>query len=99
MAKKPISSGKASTRDDTGSSYESMLEQVETLVNDVSDPQMPLDTLVAKVETGYDLIKAMRERLSQTQVKLEELRDGFLESAADDATATKNNDEDESDDE
>lgn len=54
--------------------YGMMLEEVETICRDVADARIDLDVMVAKVEQGYKLIKAMRTRLADTRVKIEELR-------------------------
>lgn len=54
--------------------YKSMLDEVETIVRDAASPQIDLDVLVTKVERGYALIRAMRERLDQTRERIEKLR-------------------------
>lgn len=54
--------------------YGTMLDEVETICRDVADARIDLDVMVAKVEHGYKLIKAMRARLADTRVKIEELR-------------------------
>jgi exonuclease VII small subunit len=54
--------------------YGMMLDEVETICRDVADARIDLDVMVAKVEQGYKLIKAMRSRLADTRVKIEELR-------------------------
>ena len=57
--------------------YKTMLDQVEGIVRDVQSPDLDLDDMVAKIETGYGLIKAMRTRLDQTKEKIEKLRVDF----------------------
>lgn len=54
--------------------YSAMLAEVESICREVSDSQIDLDAMVAKVERGYKLIKAMRARLAETRGKIEELR-------------------------
>jgi exodeoxyribonuclease VII small subunit len=54
--------------------YGKMLEDVEEIVRGLSSGHIDLDRMVSEVERGYDLIKAMRERLQSTRGKLEELR-------------------------
>lgn len=57
--------------------YRAMLEQVETIITDISSPQLDLDLLVEKIESGYGLIKKMRARLDETKGKVEKLRADF----------------------
>lgn len=57
--------------------YQQMLEEVETLVRDVASPRLDLDTMVNKIERGYDLIKAMRTKLDETKARVETLRVEF----------------------
>jgi exodeoxyribonuclease VII small subunit len=54
-----------------------MLQEVEVLVKEVSQPDLELDTMVSKIERGYSLIKAMRARLESTKEKVEQLRLDF----------------------
>lgn len=54
--------------------YGSMLEEVEGIVRGLSNGEIDLDKMVTEVEKGYELIKAMRLRLSTTKAKLETLR-------------------------
>lgn len=54
--------------------YKNMLHQVEAIVTTMAKDDLELDDMVSKVEQGYSLIKAMRERLSQTREKIDLLR-------------------------
>jgi exodeoxyribonuclease VII small subunit len=54
--------------------YGIMLEEVEGIVRGLSSGDIDLDKMVTEVEKGYELIKAMRLRLSATKSKLEVLR-------------------------
>lgn len=57
--------------------YKAMLTEVESIVRDVSASDLDLDDLVAKIEKGYGLIKAMRSRLDETKGRIEKLRMDF----------------------
>jgi len=54
--------------------YQSMLDDVEAVIRDVSSPKIDLDTMVAKIEQGYELITKMRARLADTKARVEKLR-------------------------
>ena len=58
-------------------SYQSMLEEVETIVTEMSSPDLDLDNMVTTVEKGYQLIEAMKERLSHTKMRIEELHNKY----------------------
>ncbi|SMF21756.1 exodeoxyribonuclease VII small subunit [Pseudobacteriovorax antillogorgiicola] len=53
--------------------YQTMLEEVEGIVKEMSSPDLDLDQMVNKVERGYELIQLMRDRLQQTKAKVEDL--------------------------
>lgn len=53
--------------------YQAMLAQVETLVQDISSGKLDLDDMLAKVEKGYGFIKDMRSRLEEVKAKIENL--------------------------
>ncbi len=53
--------------------YQALLVEVETLVQDISSGKLDLDDMVAKVEKGYSLIKTMRSRLEEVKGKIEKL--------------------------
>ncbi len=53
--------------------YQDMLEQVEGIIADVSKPDLDLDKLIEKVESGYHLIGTMKNRLEETKQKVEQL--------------------------
>ena len=57
--------------------YKKMLDDVELIISEINSPQLDLDLLVSKIETGYDLIKKMRSRLDETKSKVEKLRADF----------------------
>ena len=55
-------------------SYKAMLEEVESIVTNISSQQLDLDEMITKVEKGYGIIKKMRGRLDETKEKVEKLR-------------------------
>jgi exodeoxyribonuclease VII small subunit len=54
-------------------SYQALLNEVETLVQEISSGKLDLDDMVAKVEKGYGMIKSMRTRLEEVKGKIETL--------------------------
>lgn len=59
--------------------YQKMLEEVETIVRDIASPELDLDQMVSKVERGYELIRAMRQRLDATKTRIDQLHQRFEE--------------------
>ena len=57
--------------------YQEMLNEVESLVKQIAAPEMDLDTMVEKVQRGYELIEAMKARLAATKSKIDELHHKF----------------------
>ena len=57
--------------------YQSMLEEVEGIVKQMSSPDLDLDQMVSKVERGYELIQTMRDRLNQTKDKIDQLQEKY----------------------
>lgn len=57
--------------------YQSMLGEVEGIVKSMSSPDLDLDEMVSKVERGYELIQAMRDRLNQTKEKIDQLQQKY----------------------
>jgi exodeoxyribonuclease VII small subunit len=70
-----MASKEPTTKEST--TYKKMLEDVELIISEINSPQLDLDLLVQKIETGYDLIKKMRSRLDETKSKVEKLRADF----------------------
>ena len=54
--------------------YAKMLTDVEKIVEEINSESIGLDDMVAKVESGYELIKKMKTRLDQTKEKIENLK-------------------------
>jgi exodeoxyribonuclease VII small subunit len=54
--------------------YQSMLNEVESIVEKLNHQQLDLDDLVGHIERGYELLNKMRERLDQTQEKIDALQ-------------------------
>lgn len=57
--------------------YQQMLNEVESIVKNISEPDIDLDDMVTKVEKGYDLIQAMRNRLETTKERIETLHQQY----------------------
>ncbi len=51
-----------------------MLNRVEKIIAEISSQEIDLDSVIEKVETGYELLGKMRERLDLTKEKIESLR-------------------------
>jgi len=64
-------------------SYRDILGQVETIIQQISDPQVDLDDLVSKVEKGYELIELLQKRLDTTLQRIETLQNRGLKSRSD----------------
>ena len=63
--------------------YGQMLENVEEIITEISNPNVDLDKLVEKVELGYELIGKMKDRLSETKEKIEELHKKYEDISED----------------
>ena len=57
--------------------YQNMLEEVESIVRDMSQSDVELDQMVKKVERGYELIKYMKERLTTTKEMIDQLHEKY----------------------
>ena len=57
--------------------YKTMMKEVENIITSISNQEVDLDQMVQQVEKGYKLIAAMRQRLDNTKMKVDELREGF----------------------
>lgn len=60
-------------------SYQNMLQEVESLVQEIATANLDLDVMVSKVERGYTLIKTMRGRLDDVKGKIETLQNEYVE--------------------
>tara|TARA_Y100001970_G_C14022468_1_gene744268 strand:+ start:706 stop:915 length:210 start_codon:yes stop_codon:yes gene_type:complete len=54
--------------------YQDMLHRVEDIITEISSQEIDLDSVIEKVEAGYDLLGKMRERLDETKEKIEAVR-------------------------
>lgn len=52
-------------------SFEQALQQLQALVEDMEQAQLPLEELLNKYEAGLGLLKKCEETLNQAQQKLE----------------------------
>jgi len=52
-------------------SLESALETLETLVKEMESGDLPLETLIAKYESGVNLTKFCRDRLTEAEKRIE----------------------------
>ena len=57
--------------------YQEMLQKVEGIIHTINNEEIDLDAMVNKVEEGYQLIKAMRDRLNEAKGKIENLQMSF----------------------
>ncbi|WP_448518058.1 exodeoxyribonuclease VII small subunit [Rhodoflexus sp.] len=53
--------------------YEKALEELETIYNALENDEVSIDSLSAKVERAYELLRFCKERLRATEVQLEQL--------------------------
>lgn len=53
--------------------YAKMVDEVESIIDSLSDESLDLDEMVNKVEKGYALIQSMKEKLEATKLKITEL--------------------------
>lgn len=51
-----------------------MIEEVEKILSELSAQNVDLDSMIKKVESGYNLIGAMKERLNEVKDKVEKLQ-------------------------
>lgn len=53
--------------------YSEMMQNVEAIIRNLSQPGVDLDKMISQVEQGYELIQAMRQRLDVSKEKIEKL--------------------------
>lgn len=61
--------------------YQKMLSEVESIIETIGRDDCDLDAMVTKVERGYTLIKAMRDRLDDAKGRIEKLQTQNTDSA------------------
>ncbi len=59
--------------------YGEMLAEVEGIIGGMQGEEVDLDEMISKIERGYQLIKAMRERLGEARQRVETLRQTYEE--------------------
>jgi exodeoxyribonuclease VII small subunit len=57
--------------------YQEMLAQVEKILAEISTQDIDLDEMIARVEKGYELIHAMKDRLDGAKNRIEELHQKY----------------------
>lgn len=53
--------------------FEEALKKLEGIVEDMESDELPLETLLAKYEEGSRLTKICREKLSEAELKIQQL--------------------------
>ncbi len=53
--------------------FEEALKKLEAIVEAMESDDLPLETLLAKYEDGSKLVKICREKLSEAELKIEQL--------------------------
>ena len=56
--------------------YEEMLTEVEAIIADLQEEDMPLDRVISMVKRGYTLLTELKNRLDTVSLQITELRDG-----------------------
>lgn len=68
------------SQDQTQNSYSARLYRVEKIVEELGSNNLNLDEVVGKVEEGYKLIAELKQKLGETKLRVEQLRQKFEES-------------------
>lgn len=64
-------------------SFDSNMQKLEGILSELNQPQLPLEEVLNKVESGYQLILSLRAQLDQAKMRVEELRDHFIQKSDD----------------
>lgn len=83
---------KEKTTQVSSQSYQKMVQELETIIQEVSSSDVDLDQIVTKVERGYGLVRAMNDKISKTKLRIESLRANF-ESGQDSPAESLDNSE------
>lgn len=67
------SSKTAGVAPDNGLPFEEALKKLEGIVEAMESDELPLETLLAKYEEGSKLAKMCREKLSEAELKIQQL--------------------------
>tara|TARA_B100001540_G_C15616201_1_gene555417 strand:+ start:277 stop:492 length:216 start_codon:yes stop_codon:yes gene_type:complete len=57
--------------------YSEMVDQVEKILKELSAEKVDLDTMLTKVEQGYQIMQKMQSRLSQVKMSVEKLQETY----------------------
>ncbi len=61
--------------------FQDLLNQVDGIIKEISDPKLDLDQLTQKVELGFSLVQDLKTKLDQTKLKIESIRATFTEKS------------------
>lgn len=61
--------------------FEGTLKKLESIVKEMDEGDLPLETMVSKFEEGQGLVKAAQERLDLIEAKIEKLMERHPEGA------------------
>lgn len=67
-------------QDQTQNNYTARLYRVEKIVEELGSNNLNLDEVVGKVEEGYKLIAELKQKLGETKMRVEQLRQKFEET-------------------
>ncbi|SDT98268.1 Exodeoxyribonuclease VII small subunit [Verrucomicrobium sp. GAS474] len=70
---------KPSPHDDPTPKFEAALADLERIVTEMEDGELPLDHLIERYEEGIKLVKLCDEKLSEAEQKIEVLTSGKAE--------------------
>jgi len=54
-------------------SFEEALTRLETIVNEMESEELPLEKMIERFEEGTNLVKICQKRLSEAELKIQEL--------------------------
>ena len=62
---------KTASKPDSDQTFESALERLEAIVQQMDSPTLPLDQLIADYEEGVKLVKTCQAKLKEAEQKIE----------------------------
>ncbi len=60
-------------KDNTSLKFETVMENLQTIVEEMESGDLPLDDLIGRYEEGMKLVKISRDKLAQAEQKIEVL--------------------------